>query len=312
MARQVNCLSPLFLPFRIRYTTVCMWPLVIIAQVIVSSIMTITTRKLSLSNQRVFFVVGFFIYMMVALMGIVYSFIFGVDADYLPEMVAWQYIIPASIGIVTAWLLLYKTISIVGASNAVLITTANYIATATLGYVVLGESISNTFVLGATLLIISLWIAFSIRADTSHVAHVSKLKMILLVGAMALAFSFGMMFEKLAIDTMGVWEYARYGWLMQFVIASIFVAIYGRKEFSHVDRSVVNKAVVLGLLTSVAGGLYILALSLGTLSGTMLATSAKITLTSVLAYLFLRERNALGLRVLALVISIVGMWLILR
>ena len=129
---------------------------------------------------------------------------------------------------------------------------------------------------------------------------------------MALAFSFGMMFEKLAIDTMGVWEYARYGWLMQFVIASIFVAIYGRKEFSHVDRSVVNKAVVLGLLTSVAGGLYILALSLGTLSGTMLATSAKITLTSVLAYLFLRERNALGLRVLALVISIVGMWLILR
>jgi drug/metabolite transporter (DMT)-like permease len=309
---QVNNLSPLFLQLRIRYTTICMWPLVIIAQVIVSSVMTITTRKLSLSNQRVFFVVGFFTYLMVALMGIVYSFVFGVDANYLPSAVAWQYIVPASVGIVTAWLLLYKAISIFGASNAVLITMANYIGTVTLGYLVLGEAISSTFVLGAMLIVISIWIAFSVRADTTRATHVSTIKKVSLVAAMAAAFSFGMMFEKLAIDTMGVWEYARYGWLMQFVCASILVAVYGRKEFSHVDRPVVNKAVVLGLLTSVAGGLYILALSLGTLSGTMLATSAKITLTSVLAYVFLHERNALGLRVLGLAISIFGMWLILR
>ncbi|MFZ1483985.1 MAG: hypothetical protein WAS36_03150, partial [Candidatus Saccharimonadales bacterium] len=109
-----------------------------------------------------------------------------------------------------------------------------------------------------------------------------------------------------------VWQYARFGWFMQFVCASVLVAVVGRKEFTHLNSDTIKKALFLGLLTSVAGGLYILALSLGTLSGTMLATSAKITLTSVLAYVFLRERNALGLRLLALVISIAGMWLILR
>ena len=88
-----------------------MWPLVIIAQVIFSSVMTIATRKLSLSNRRVFFVVGFFTYLVVALMGIVYSIVFGVDWSYLPKAEEWRYIIPASIGIVTSWLVLYRTIN---------------------------------------------------------------------------------------------------------------------------------------------------------------------------------------------------------
>lgn len=294
------------------YNTQSMWPFVIVAQVIVSSLMTIATRKLSLSNQRVFFVVGFFIYLMVALMGVVYSFVFGVEPNYFPSMVAWQYMIPASLGIVSSWLLLYRTITLFGASNAVLISMANYIGTAMLGYVILGEVISSTFVVGALMIIISVWISLRIRADTSHIVRVSTLNKVLLVAAMVVIFSFGMMFEKLAIDTMGVWEYARYGWMMQFICATIFVAIVGQKEFRHVDRPMINKSIILGLLTSFAGGLYILALSLGTLSGTMLATSAKITLTAVLAYILLSERNALEQRVLALGISIVGMWLILR
>ncbi len=289
-----------------------MWPLVIIAQVIVSSIMTITTRKLSLSNQRVFFVVGFFIYLMVAIMGILFSFIFGVDANYWPSATAWQYIFPACIGIVVSWLLVYKTISMFGASNAVLITMANYIGTATLGYVVLGEHVSSSFLIGAVCIIISLWIAFRVRADNSHTDTIPTYVKILIVAVMVAAFSFGMMFEKLAIDTMGVWEYARYGWLMQFVCATMFVGFIGRSEFDHINKATVKKAVILGLLTSFAGGLYILALSLGTLSGTMLATSAKITLTSVLAYIFLNERNSLGLRIVGLIFAIAGMWLIIQ
>lgn len=165
-----------------------MWPVVIVAQVIASSVMTVVTRKLSLSNKRIFFVVGFIVYAVVALMGIVYSLLFGVELSYRPSLEAWGYIIPASIGIVTAWLLLYRTISIVGASNAVLITMVNYIATATLGYLVLGEEVSSTFFLGALLIVVSIYIAFSVRADTSHAAKVPLRTKVLLVAAMATAF----------------------------------------------------------------------------------------------------------------------------
>lgn len=288
-----------------------MWPLIIVVQVIVSSVMTIVTRKLSLSNQRVFFVVGFFTYLVVALMGILYSIVFGVDLSYTPSIDDWKLIVPAAIGIVISWLVLYRTIALVGASNAVLITMANYIGSAVLGYTLLGESVSSTFLAGAALIIASMWIAFTVRPDTSHGSNAPMYVKVGLVITMMICFSFGMMFEKLAIDSMGVWEYARYGWPMQFVFASIFVAIVGRKELAHLDRATVKKALILGLFTSVAGGLYILALSLGTFSGTMLASSAKITLTSVLAYVFLQERNALGLRIIALAAAIAGMWLIL-
>ncbi len=209
-----------------------MWPVVIVAQVIASSVMTVITRKLSLSNRRVFFVVGFVIYAVVALMGIVYSLLFGVELAYTPSIEAWRLILPASVGIVISWLLVYRTISIVGASNAVLITMVNYIATATLGYVVLGEDVSSTFLLGAVLILTSMYIAFSVRADTSHTAHVPIRTKVLLVAAMAAAFSFGMLFEKQAIDTMGVWQYARFGWFMQFVCASVLVAVVGAKSFS--------------------------------------------------------------------------------
>ena len=159
-----------------------MWPVVIVAQVIASSVMTIMKRKLSLSNRRVFFVVGFVIYAVVAIMGIVYSLLFGVDLAYRPSLEAWRFILPASIGIVTSWLLLYRTISIVGASNAVLITMVNYIATATLGFLVLGEAVSSTFLLGAVLIVASMYIAFSVRADTSHTANVPLRTKVLLAG----------------------------------------------------------------------------------------------------------------------------------
>ena len=289
-----------------------MWPLVVVAQVVVSSFMTILTRKLSLANSRVFFTVGFITYTMVALMGISYSFLFGVETSYIPDQTALTYIIPAALGIVTAWLILYRLIALIGAGNAVLVTMANYIGTATLGYLVLGEPVSTTFLLGAVLIIFSLLLSFSIQPDTAHQSRAPIYQKILLVTGMVVSFSVGMLFEKLAIDAMGVWEYARFGWLMQFIVAIVLVSLVGRKELRFMNRVTVKYAVIVGVITSVAGGLYILALSLGTLSGTMLATSAKITLTAVLAYFFLRERNALTVRLTALMLSIIGMWFIVR
>lgn len=287
-----------------------MWPVIIASQVVVSSIMTITARKLSLSNQRVFFVVGFVIYLVVAVMGTSLSFLFGVEPSYFPSTEEWRYIMPASLLIVSSWLLLYKIIALLGASNAVLVSMANYIGTAVLGFIILDEPITPAIILGAIFVIIGILIVFSIKPDSTHTSRATSTTKFLLLLAMVVTFSSGMMFEKLAIDSMGVWQYARYGWLMQFVCAAATVGLLGRREIVYITRQTIHKALVLGLLTSIAGGLYILALSLGTLSGTVLAASAKITLTSVLAYVVLNERNSLGHRIVALLLSLLGMVLI--
>lgn len=286
------------------------WQVAIIAHVVVSALMMIFARRLSLSNRKAFYVVGFMSYMMISITGVAYSLIFGVPWHYLPTSAEWLYILPAGIGIATAWLLQYRIIGLLGASNAIVTTMAKYIGTALLGFIFLHEGISATFILGAMLILTSIWLTLRIRPDEAHRLTVSRGKLALIIVSMVIAYSFGMMFEKIAIDSMGVWQYARYGWPMQFVSASVFMLLIGRKELLHADKAVLRGAAMLGLLTSVAGVFYILALSIGTLSGTILAASAKIALISVLSYIFLRERNALPLRLLALGLTTAGLWLI--
>lgn len=287
------------------------WQIVILAHIVVSALMTTLARSLSLSNRKAFFVVGFVSYMTISFAGIVYSFIFGVPWHYLPSTQELIYILPAGIGIVTAWLLHYKIIGLLGASNAMITSMANYIGTAVLGLIILGEHLSPTFVVGGALILTSIWVALRIQPDEQHKVRVSRAKLVLIIVAMMSAYSVGMLFEKISLDNIGVWEYARFGWFMQFICAGVLFALMGRREITHISPSTIRRAALLGLTTSVAGGLYILALSTGTLSSTILAASGKIALTSVLAYVFLRERNALPLRLAALALTIVGLWLIL-
>lgn len=286
------------------------WQLAIIGHVFVSALMAIMARRLSLTNRRAFYIVGFMTYLMIALAGLVYSSLFGVPWDYLPTAQQWLYILPAGIGIAAAWLLHYRMIGIIGASNAVIASMANYIGTALLGFIFLQEGISGSFILGAALILCSIWLTFRIRADDSSGAPTRPARLIVIMACMVIAYSFGMMFEKVAIDSMGVWQYARYGWAMQLAAATFFMLAIGRQEIFSTDRRTIRGAAMLGLVTSIAGVLYIYALSAGSLSGTILASSAKIALTSVLAYVFLRERNALPIRLLALALTVLGLWLI--
>lgn len=286
------------------------WQFAIMAHVVISALTIILARRLSLSNRRVFYVVGFVTYLVISLTGILYSFLFGVPWHYLPDTREWLYILPAGIGISSAWLLQYKIIGLLGAGNTIVTTMVNYIGTALLGFLFLREGISATFIVGALLILSSVWLTMRIRPDEKHHLSVSRGKLALIIACMVAAYSFGMMFEKIAIDSMGVWQYARYGWSMQLVSASVFMLLAGRKELLHTNKQILRGAALLGLLTSVAGAFYILALSIGSLSGTILAASAKIALVSVLSYIFLRERNALLLRVSALVLTTIGLWLI--
>ena len=197
------------------------WPLLITLQVLVSSLIPILTRKLSLANERVFFVVGFGIYAVIAVSGFVYSFVFGgIEASYIPTADELVIMVFAATGIVTSWLLRYQIITILGASSTILVGLFSYVVTALFGFVFLNEPVSETFIIGAALLAWSIWIVFRLKNPDTNLKPASIQKKIVLVIAMSLLFAGGMMLEKVAIDSMGVWEYARFGWAMQFVIAA--------------------------------------------------------------------------------------------
>lgn len=281
--------------------------IIIIAQVLVSALMTIFTRKLSLTDRKLFFVIGAVSYGVVAIMGILLSLMFNAHSISFPQSQAWPYLILEAIFIPISWLLQYKIIQKLGASNAVLTTMLNYVSAACLGFVLLGDTFSVRFLIGLVFIMASIYIAFNVQPDTKHELQTSKLVVIVLVFCMALAFAFGMFTEKRAIDIIGVWSYAMFGWSLQFISSLVLLVLYGKREIVHTTAPKVRKAMLLGFITSIAGGLYIYALSIGTLSRTVIAASGKIALVMILAAIVLKERNSIKLRISAFVLAMGGL-----
>jgi len=286
------------------------WQIVMLFQIIVSSVMTIFSRKLALADRKLFYVIGVCSYAMVAVMGIIYTLVFQGGVTGLPSAEGWLYIVVEGICIPASWLLLYKLIGIIGASNSMIVSLMNTMTTAFLGIVLLREPLTLMFLAGAALLLASGYLALTTQADTEHHRRVALGKKIGLIAGMVALYAAGMYSEKQAIDTIGVWDYAAFGWSMQFVGAIVICALFGRSEFVHVKRVSVHKGLLLGFMTSIAGVLYIYALSIGTLSHTVVANSGRVGLTMVLAALLLGEHNSLGRRATALLLSVAGIALL--
>ena len=93
---------------------------------------------------------------------------------------------------------------------------------------------------------------------------------------------------------------------------TLLFILFDRNEIPYINREIIQKGLLLGLITSIAGGLYIYALSLASLSHTIIATSGKVAITVLLAAVFLKERNNLLLRITAFLLSMIGLWLVVN
>ena len=288
------------------------WQTVIILQVIVSAGMTILTRRLALAERKLFFVIGVLSYAVVALMGFVYTLVFAGGLPHLPHGQVWLYLVAEGGCVPAAWLLQYKIIGYLGASNTVLVSMLNNVASALLGIIFLHDKFSLGFIAGTGLVLSSIVIVFRVQPDSRHQQPASTLKKISLIAAMVGLYAVGLFSEKRAIDTIGVWNYASFGWLLQLIGALALCSFYGRHELSHATWRGVQKGLTLGFVTSLAGGLFIYALSIGTLSHTIIANSGKVALTTLFAAIFLHERNALQQRLLAFVLSMGGLWFLVQ
>lgn len=287
------------------------WQFIIVAQILVSSVMTVFTRHLTLANKKVFFGIGVMSYVAVAVAGWIYATVFSGINLPLPPSNVWPYLIVEGLFIPAAWLVQYKLITHVGAGNAVIVTTLNTLSTAVLGIVLLHEGLTPSFAIGAVLVLGGVMIALGLKPDSKHSDTLGLWNKLFLTLLGAGLFAVGMFAEKVAVTTIGVWDYAAYGWSMQAIGAIVLYILFGRKESAHITQKLAVKGLMLGILTSIAGGLYIYALSMGTLSQTIVATSGKAVVVMLLAALLLRERNALGYKLIAFCLTVSGLWLVL-
>jgi drug/metabolite transporter (DMT)-like permease len=287
------------------------WQLIIIIQIFMSSLMTLFARHIAVSTRRVFFGIGIFSYLAIAIAGTSFALLHSHSLPPLPSGQALVYILIEGMCIPTAWLFQYKLIGYIGASNTVIVSSINTVGAALMGIIFLGESLSIAFISGALFVLGSVYIALQIQPDMTHHKTASLETKILIAFGSFVFFSIGMFFEKKAIDAITVWNYACFGWGMQFIGALLVFLVFGRAEIAHITGTVVRKGLLLGFITSLSGVLFILALSKGSLSHTIVATSGKVAVTMLLSAIILKERNQLGLRLTAFVLSSIGIGLII-
>jgi drug/metabolite transporter (DMT)-like permease len=287
------------------------WEITIVLMAVFGAFSAILARHISLVNPKVFVLVGVFVYLAVATSGFIQSIIFGGGLATFPLSTAWPYLIIEGAFIPSAWLIQYRLIRYIGAGNAVTVSTFNTLMAALVGIIYLHEGLSLNFVIGAICIITGTLITLRIQPDTEHHTRVSRIVLLSLILTGATLFAVGMFFEKMAINAIGVWNYSTYGWGMQLVGAMTLFIIFGQKELKHIKLKIIKNSFLLGVIGSISGGLYIYAVSIGTLSHTVVASSGKVAITALLAAIILKERNAMALRITAFTLSISGLWLII-
>lgn len=279
-----------------------------VVQIVVGSFATLWYRRTSVIYKNKFFLISLVVYATVALAGIVLSLVANGGAIARPSNISeLLYVLAVGVTIPISWLAQYKLISHIGAANIAIAQAVNFLTVALFGYVLLGDSIGRYTLYGAIILIGALFIAFSIDNKASARDKLPLQKKIIFVTISSLALAIGLSCEKLAIDSMGVWSYVLYGWTLQFIGAAILFIIFGRVELKKVQRGFWPAALLAGVLTSLTGALFIIALSKGMLSEVILSSIAKVVLTTVLAVIVLKERNKIGRRFAALTLAIVGL-----
>lgn len=287
------------------------WSLAMTLNIVFGSLLTILFRKLSLLDKKALFVVGVSMYFMIAVAGFAFSVIANGSLPDSPSTLVWIFLFIEGICIPGSFLLQYTIIKKLGAANAVIVIAGNALGPALLGILLLGEVIPTVFLLGALLIFASIAIVYHIHPDTKHRKRRGNVwRNVWPVALMMLLFSIGIFAEKVAIETFGVWNYASFGWAMQFIGASALLLLFGRNELKHHQTKTVYRGFLLGLLTSVMGLTFIYSLSVGALSHTTIAATGKVAITMMLAALLLGERNQLLLRFAAFALSILGLALI--
>lgn len=286
------------------------WSTIMLLMIIASGLKVLLARKLALKTDKLFFTVALISLATVALFGFIYATLYFGYIPAIPSGHVWWFLLAEGLMIPMYWLAEYKLIQRLGASNAITINSTSIFMAALTGIIFLNESISWRFALATLFFVLSIVTIRNIAPDTKTVKVKFGVGTISLVIFMGLMFAGGIFFEKLAINTIGVWNYAAYGWTMQFLGASMLMLMFGRHEVGHASPVLIRKVVLLGFVTSIAGGLFIYGLSIGTLSHTVTATIGKIAFTILLAAIFLGERNAMKLRITSFILAAIGVYLL--
>lgn len=233
------------------------------------------------------------------------------DANPINHSEAWSaryYLLAGGMALAFVNYLTIKLFRMLPASIVVIMSLLNPLALVLAASLLLDETMSAYQWIGTIFLLSAVLLTqlFTVKKRKKHATVSLGLVVAIVIAGL---YGLGIVNEKYLLDRLELPTYLFYGWGMQF-ISVLVVCFLLRKKF-HMANKIKEHVDVwsYGFLLATSGFLFVISqVNSDSASLTAVSSSAKVVLTVVLAYILLKERSYLLLKIASLCLSVIGLF----
>ncbi len=287
------------------------WQLAIIVHSILGGLRIVQNRRLGQSRYDVthYALMGSFLAVM--LLGVLYNL---VSPGPLYHQAAWgarYYLLGGGVLFAFNSFLTIRMFRLIPASIGALLSVLSSISVVILSLLFAGERMTTIQWIGSVLLLGAVYLVqhYSQKHESKRVQNNIIVGLIIALTA-AIVFGMAIVNEKYLLDRLSLHTYLMYGWGVQFV-AALSIGLWLGKGLSrpNLSRRISFDLLIYALLFSISGIFFIFSLLSSDSSAlTSVSSSIKIVVATILSYFLLHEQGHLYVKIVALLMSSVGLY----
>lgn len=288
------------------------WQLSILVHSLLSAGRSIQNRRIGKNSYDISLYALFVTFLMVSVLGLILGF---TQEDPVVASDAWSarwYLVAAGTCFATLNFLSFKLFRLLPASVVAITSLLNPTAVVVVAAAFTAETLTTQQWIGSAVLLLAVMLVqlrhTNKKNSNGKLSIGLSASIILLV---ALLFGIGIVTEKYLLDRIGLSTYLVFGWGGQFVSVSVLVFLL-RKNFRLPDTWKMHGIVFSSALFLSVGGFFFVKtqVSSDSASLTSVSSSVKVLLTVLLAFIFLKERDRMIQKFIALALSCAGLFLL--
>lgn len=290
------------------------WQISISIYIIVSSYKSIQTRKLGLykNDLTIYALVASFV--CVSIIGLTYGLLSRDAVNHSIVLNHWKNLLAGGLLFSIINLFAIRLFRYVPASVAEFMLLLNTLSVLYIARIFLNESLTTKQIIGAgILLFVIILIGYTASKKKKKSSNRQIVLGVLLALATAILIGPAITNEKYLIDNIGMETYVIYGWGLQ-AFFSFILALMLKEKYSAKHKLSVNEHInvwVYSLLLAFSGIMFVLSLrNSNSASLPALTSTAKVAGTVLMAYVLLKERDNLPIKIFGIILTFVGLFLL--
>jgi uncharacterized membrane protein len=290
------------------------WQFSALLYILFSSTRSIQNRRIGIYNRDMSAYALIASFVCVFLGGLAYALLSWSSVNHEAARNAWPFLIVGGSLFAAINLLVIKTYRYLPASLAIFMSIMNVISVILFAFLFTDETLSVKQWMGAATLLIAIVLIAIINNRNGSKKYQNHIILgISLTVVTALIFGPAMLNEKYLVDRLGLETYLLYGWGVQAVAAFSLGYLLSRKkkETKKISFKMHVNVWIYGVLLALSGLTYVISLKgSGSASLTIVISVANVALTALLAYIILKERTHLFVKLLGILLTGIGLFLL--